>query len=105
MGRGRRDRIGLPVLLLLLMLFRLMLLLVVVLDGKADVVLVGAGDVRGLLGLLPPLMLLLREPPVLKLKKGSFNCIAISVLLELELVVADFNLTPDLVINSTRVGQ
>ena len=86
------------------MLFML-LLLVVVLDGKADVVLVGAGDVRGLLGLLPPLMLLLREPPVLHLDKGSFNCIAISLLLELELVVADFNLTPDLVINSTRGGQ
>ena len=43
---------------------------------KADVVLVGAGDVRGLLGLLPPLMLLLREPPVLKLENGSFKCIA-----------------------------
>ena len=63
MGRGRRDRIGLPVLLLMLF----MLLLLVVLEGKADVVLVGAGDVRGLLGLLPPWMLLLREPPVLKL--------------------------------------
>ena len=78
MGRGRRGRIGLPVLLLL-MLFRLLLLL---LEGKEDVVLVGAGDVRGLLGLLPPLMLLLREPPVLKLEKVSFNCSAISVPLE-----------------------
>ena len=83
-----------------------MLLLVVVLEGKADVVLVGAGDVRGLLGLLPPLMLLLREPPVLKLERVSFNCIAISLLLlEWELVVADFNLTPDLIVNSTRGGQ
>lgn len=63
MGRGRRDRIGLPVLLLL-MLFMLLLLVAVLVD-KADVVLVGAGDVRGLLGLLPPLMLLLRDPPVL----------------------------------------
>ena len=80
MGRGRRERIGLPDLLLLLMLFML-LLLVAVLDGKADVVLVGAGDVRGLLGLLPPLMLLLREPPVL-LEKVSFTCNAIGVLLE-----------------------
>ena len=80
MGRGKRDRIGLPVLLLL-MLFML-LLLKVVLVGKEDVVLVGAGEVRGLLGLLPPLMLLLREPPVLNLEKGSFNCIAIGVLLE-----------------------
>ena len=79
MGRGRRDRIGLPVLLLLLMLFMLLLLL---LEGKEDVVLVGTGDVRGLLGLLPPLMLLLREPPVLNLEKGSSNCIAIGVLLE-----------------------
>ena len=49
---------------------------------NADVVLVGAGDVRGLLGLLPPLMLLLRDPPVLNLEKGSSNCIAIGVLLE-----------------------
>ena len=81
MGRGRRDRIGLPVLLLLLMLFMLLLLVAVLVD-KADVVLVGAGDVRGLLGLLPPLMLLLREPPVLNLEKGSSNCIAIGVLLE-----------------------
>ena len=80
MGRGRRDRIGLPVLLLL-MLFMLLLLVAVLVD-KADVVLVGAGDVRGLLGLLPPLMLLLREPPVLNLEKGSSNCIAIGVLLE-----------------------
>ena len=80
MGRGKRDRIGLPVLLLL-MLFMLLLLVAVLVD-KADVVLVGAGDVRGLLGLLPPLMLLLQDPPVLNLEKGSSNCIAIGVLLE-----------------------
>ena len=69
MGRGSRDRAGLPVLLLLLLLLLLVLLL------EEEGILEGRGDARGLRGLLLLLlMLLLREPPALKLLLDNQFC-------------------------------
>ena len=66
MGRGSRDRAGLPVLLLLLLL------------EEEEGILEGRGDARGLRGLLLLLLtLLLREPPALKLTRSQF-CLTIS---------------------------
>ena len=58
-GRGSRDRAGLPVLLLLL-------LLLLLLDEEEEGILEGFGEARGLRGLLLLLTLVLRETPALK---------------------------------------
>ena len=58
-GRGSRERAGLPVLLLLLLLMEE--------EEGEEGILEGRGDARGLRGLLLLLLtLLLREPPALK---------------------------------------
>ena len=78
-GKGSRDRAGLPILLLLLLLLLLLAILLLLLE---EGILEGPGDAKGLRGLLT---LVLREPPALKCTRSKWESY-------LQLVVVDFNL-------------